>query len=192
LDATIAPGATILIYTGGTPGRSYVGPTSYVLNGVALAAPLPQPGKFGATVTFGLETDWGAGFTDDVTITNTGTQTIEGWTLQFTMTPTITSIWNATIVSHVGTKYIFQDLGWNGIILPGQSISFGFNAAPGHLTAQPTGLVLNGNSLSTSGGTSVSPAIVTKTVTKAHPKATTAHHHAVVKLKPVPQHKAKG
>lgn len=183
-DATVAPGATIPISIGGSPGRAYTGPTNYVLNGTALAAPLPPAGTFGAKVTFHIETDWGAGFTDDVTITNTGTAPIAGWTLQFTFKPTITSLWNATLLSHVGTKYTFQDVGWNGIIAPGQSITFGFNATPGHLTTQPTGIVVNGVALGTNGPT-VTKAVVVNSATK-HPKPPAPHHS--VKLPHKPKH----
>ena len=41
---------------------------------------------------------------------------------------------------------MIQDAGYNGTIAPGQSISFGFNAAPGGHPTGPRNYVLNGSS----------------------------------------------
>jgi len=56
-------------------------------------------------------------------------------------------IWNAEIVSHTGATYVIEDAGYNGMIAPGQSASFGFNGSPGDVTAGPTNYVLNGVAL---------------------------------------------
>ena len=88
--------------------------------------------------------DWGSGFAGNVTITNTGTSPISGWTLQFNVPVTISSIWNATLVSQTGTTYVIQNASYNATIQPGASVTLGFNATPGRPAQAPTKYVLNG------------------------------------------------
>jgi len=72
--------------------------------------------------------DWGSGFTGNLTITNTGMTAISGWTLAFDFVGTISSIWDATIVSHVGNHYVIKDAGYNASIAAGQRRDDRFNA----------------------------------------------------------------
>jgi hypothetical protein len=90
--------------------------------------------------------DWGTGFNGQITITNPGSTPMSGWTLQFTFPVQISSIWNATIVSHVGNTYVVKSAGWNDTIAAGSNVSFGFTASPGGSVALagPTNYVLNG------------------------------------------------
>jgi len=97
-----------------------------------------------AKVSFADVNDWGRGFTGSITITNTGTTTIDGWSLSFDFAVSISSTWNATLVSHAGSHYVISDAGYDAIIQPGQSVTIGFNAAPGHPSVGPTNYVLNG------------------------------------------------
>jgi hypothetical protein len=53
----------------------------------------------------------------------------------------ITNIWNAVIVSHVGTHYVIQMAPWNGTIDPGGAVTFGFQASGAGRT--PTGVSLH-------------------------------------------------
>ena len=97
-----------------------------------------------AAVRYTDSNDWKSGFVGDVMITNTGSGTIGPWTLTFNLARKITSIWGATIVSHTGTQYVVTSASYNASILPGQSVSFGFEGKPGHAQAGPTKWVLNG------------------------------------------------
>jgi cellulase/cellobiase CelA1 len=65
----------------------------------------------------------------DVKLKNTGTTPVNGWRLEFDLDADIVNIWNATIVSRVGTRYIIQMAPWNGTIAPGGEITFGFQAS---------------------------------------------------------------
>ncbi len=49
-----------------------------------------------------------AGSPGNITITNTGTTAIIGWTLSFNFAVSISSIWNATLVSQAGSLYVIQ------------------------------------------------------------------------------------
>jgi hypothetical protein len=92
--------------------------------------------------------DWGTGFTGYITLTNTGNTAINGWTLQFDFAGTITDIWDAQIISHVGTHYVIQNVSWDATIAAGQSVNFGFNADWDNAFTGPSNYVLNGVSIS--------------------------------------------
>jgi hypothetical protein len=143
-NSTISPGQTVTFGFLGTPGGIPPSPTNYMLNGAPLVSNPPPPAPASATATFADVNDWGTGFTGNITITNTGTTAIMGWTLSFNFAVSISSIWNASVVSQSGSQYVIQDAGYNAIIEPGQSVTFGFNASPGKPTSGPTNYVLNG------------------------------------------------
>ena len=100
----------------------------------------PSTGNFQFQVT----SNWGSGFTGQITAKNTSQQTINNWQMEFDFPVSITSIWDATIVSHTGNHYVIQNAGWNSTIAPGAAISFGFNGSPGNLTVVPTNYLLHG------------------------------------------------
>ena len=82
----------------------------------------------GITVAYTQTSAWGTGFNGDLKIKNTGTAAINGWTMEFDMKANIVNLWNAVIVSHVGTHYVIRNAAWNGTIAAGAEISFGFQA----------------------------------------------------------------
>jgi len=90
--------------------------------------PTPPTPTSGIAVTYTQTTAWGTGFNGSVKIRNTGTTAINGWTMEFDMKANIVNIWNAVIVSHVGTRYVIRNASWNGTIAAGAEISFGFQA----------------------------------------------------------------
>jgi len=81
-----------------------------------------------SAVTFTNRDDWGAGFVMDVAIKNTGTTATKTWLLEFDLAADIVNIWNGVIVSHTGTHYVIQMASWNGVIAPGATTTFGFQA----------------------------------------------------------------
>lgn len=143
-NSTITPGQSVTIGFLGSPGGVPASPTNYTLNGKPIAGAAPPSAPIEATVTFTDADDWGTGFTGDITITNTGTTAIMGWTLSFNFAVSISSIWNASIVSQNGSMYTLENAAYNAIILPGQSVTIGFNASPGKPASGPTNYVLNG------------------------------------------------
>jgi cellulase/cellobiase CelA1 len=80
-------------------------------------------------VGYAVTNSWSSG--QQASLSLTPDQSLNGWTLEFDAAYDITQIWNAQIVSHVGTHYVIRNLDWNAFIPAGSSVSFGFIASPG-------------------------------------------------------------
>lgn len=116
---------------------------------VATPTPTPTPSAGSTSIatfpqgiaTFSVTSDWGNGFNGQVVILNTSGQTLTNWTVTFQMSPVISTIWNASIVSHTGTSYTMNAsaYAWNNTIAPGASATFGFTASPSLNGKAPTG-----------------------------------------------------
>ncbi|MEU2395193.1 glycoside hydrolase family 18 chitinase [Streptomyces sp. NPDC007369] len=109
---------------------------------VALAGPARAAGS--ATATYTKVSDWGSGFEGKWTVKNTGTTAITAWTVEwdFPAGTRVTSAWDATVTSS-GDHWTGKNVGWNGTLAPGASISFGFN---GTGSGAPAGCKVNGGS----------------------------------------------
>ncbi|MER5961214.1 glycoside hydrolase family 18 chitinase [Streptomyces sp. NPDC002057] len=102
----------------------------------------PAEAATSATATYTKTQDWGTGFGGSWTVKNTGTTTINSWTVEWDY-PTgtaVTSAWDATVTSS-GTHWTAKNVGWNGTLAPGASVSFGYN---GTGAGAPTGCKING------------------------------------------------
>nr|WP_236595207.1 MULTISPECIES: cellulose binding domain-containing protein [Saccharothrix] len=95
----------------------------------------PEPGACRVTNTTNA---WNTGLTADITITNTGTTAVNGWTLTFTLAAgqTITSGWNATY-SPTSGQVSARNVSYNATIAPGASVGIGFQATHTGNTAEP-------------------------------------------------------
>ncbi|BAJ32778.1 MULTISPECIES: glycoside hydrolase family 9 protein [Kitasatospora] len=103
----------------------------------------PSQPVAGCTVAYVVGSNWGTGFTADVTVRNTGGTTVSGWTLAWTYRggEAVTNAWNAKVVQS-GAAVTAADAGWNGTLAPGGTASFGFQAS-GSPAALPA-FTLNG------------------------------------------------
>lgn len=104
----------------------------------------PAQAATSATATYVKTQDWGNGFGGKWTVKNTGTTTINSWTIEwdFPSGTKVTSAWDAT-VTNSGDHWTAKNVGWNGTLAPGASVSFGFN---GSGSGDPSGCKLNGGS----------------------------------------------
>ncbi|MEI7684911.1 MAG: cellulose binding domain-containing protein [Planctomycetota bacterium] len=100
----------------------------------------PATGDF----TFKVTSDWGSGFSGEVTAKNGTGKTLTNWTLEFDFAGPITSIWNASIKSHVGNHYVVSGANWNQTLAPGATASIGFNGSPGGAAAVVSNLYWGG------------------------------------------------
>jgi chitodextrinase len=139
-----------------TPYSFYVtahdaaGNTSGQSNTVSVTTPSGGGGGGSCRVTYTRTNEWAGGFTADVAITNTGTGTINGWTLAFTFPgdQRITNAWNAQ-VTQSGAAVSARDLGYNATISPGAGTSWGFQGTWTSNDSSPTSFTLNGATCTT-------------------------------------------
>lgn len=89
--------------------------------------PPTQPPSGGLSVSV-TESTWDGGATVNVTITNNGSSTVNGWTATWTFAGNerITSLWNGTYTQS-GASVTVRNAAHNGTIQPGASVTFGFN-----------------------------------------------------------------
>jgi poly(3-hydroxybutyrate) depolymerase len=104
----------------------------------------PSPGTATCQVTSTVNA-WNTGLTANLTLTNTGTTAIDGWSLAFTLPEgqTITSGWNADY-SPASGRVTARNVSHNATIAPGASVDIGFQATHGGNTAGPGSYTLNG------------------------------------------------
>jgi len=102
------------------------------------------PGGLACRVGYRADS-WSNGFTAAVTVTNTGSAAINGWTLQWSWSGNqqVTNGWNAT-VTQSGTDVSARNAAWNATIAAGQNVEFGFQAAYSANNSPPTRFLLNG------------------------------------------------
>ncbi|WP_234363746.1 glycosyl hydrolase family 18 protein [Streptomyces sp. WAC04657] len=123
--------------------RAAAGLTALVLPLAAMVGlATPAEAATSATATYTKTQDWGSGFGANWTIKNTGTTTLTSWTVEwdYPAGTKVTSAWDAT-VTNSANHWTAKNLGWNGTLAPGASISFGFNGSGG---GAPTGCKING------------------------------------------------
>jgi len=133
--------------SGLTPSTSYqfavrardaAGNTSGNSNTVTVMT-LPGTGGGGCSATLSVPSSWGGGYVADIRVTNTGSSTINVWTVTFTLPSgqTITNFWNANISPSSGAVTA-RSMSYNGTLAPNASTTFGFQASRPSGTALPT------------------------------------------------------
>ena len=109
-------------------------------------SPTSTPGTGNACkVGYTIQNQWPGGFTANVTLTNTGSTTLNGWTLAFTFPTTSQQVgqgWSATW-AQAGQHVTATGLAWNSSLAPGASTAIGFNGTFGSSNPSPTGFTVN-------------------------------------------------
>ncbi|WP_406438455.1 PHB depolymerase family esterase [Streptomyces sp. NBC_01613] len=111
-------------------------------------APQPQPGACKVTATTSA---WNTGLTASVTITNTGTTTVNGWQLAFTLPAgqAITNGWGATYAPTTGAVTA-TNVSYDGTLAPSASVTIGYQASHTGNSAAPPAFTLNGTACTAS------------------------------------------
>ncbi|UAC02136.1 cellulose binding domain-containing protein [Dactylosporangium vinaceum] len=114
------------------------------------ASPSPSPSSSGSGVPVACRVSdviskWDTGLTANITITNSGSATLSGWSLVFTLPggQTISNGWNATYSPSSG-QVTATNVSYNGTLPPGGSTTIGFQATHTGNAAAPTAFALNG------------------------------------------------
>ncbi|MDG4765934.1 PHB depolymerase family esterase [Solwaraspora sp. WMMD406] len=108
------------------------------------APPTTPPPSGACRVSVALDA-WNNGLVTNLTVTNTGSSTINGWSLVFTLPggQNIISGWNAAYSPSSG-QVTARNAFYNGTIPPGGTTSLGFQATHTGNSARPTSYTLNG------------------------------------------------
>jgi len=101
-------------------------------------------------VVYQTQSQWTGGFVAQVTITNTGTSAINGWTLKFTFPGDqhITNAWNG-VESQSGEAVTITNESYNATIAAGGNTSLGFQGTWTNSDAVPTSFTVNGATCTT-------------------------------------------
>ncbi|MFI5845778.1 cellulose binding domain-containing protein [Catenuloplanes sp. NPDC051500] len=103
----------------------------------------PAPG--GACRASATVNAWNNGLTANITLTNTGGSTLNGWALAFSLPAgqTVTNGWNASYAPSSG-RVTATNVGHNATLAPGGSVTFGFQATHTGDSGAPSAYALNG------------------------------------------------
>jgi chitodextrinase len=134
-------------YSFSVRARDAAGNTSQPSNTVTVTTPSGGGGGGGGgscKVAY-AKNEWPGGFTANITISNTGTSAVNGWTLTFSFPgdQKVTSPWNAT-VTQSGAAVTAKNVSHNGSIAPGGNATFGFQGTWSSNDASPAAYALNG------------------------------------------------
>jgi endo-1,4-beta-xylanase len=107
------------------------------------------PGPSSCSVAYTIS-PWGGapGFTAGLTLTNTGTSALSGWTLSFSLPAgqQITQPGWSAMWSQSGQSVTATPLSWNSTLAPGGSTTIGFNGTHTGGTGEPTTFTVGGSS----------------------------------------------
>jgi endo-1,4-beta-xylanase len=95
----------------------------------------------------------GGGFTAGLTITNTGSSTVNGWTLAFTFPSgqRVSQGWNANWTQSSGSANVTAtNMSYNGTLAANASVQIGFNGSYSSTNTAPSTFTLNGATCATS------------------------------------------
>jgi len=97
------------------------------------------PPSAGCRATYATSGSWPGGFQGEVSVTNTGTTTTNGWTVKWTFPngQAVTQLWNG-VVSQSGSAVTVTNAAYNGALSPGQSTTFGFTGSWNTTNNPPT------------------------------------------------------
>lgn len=103
--------------------------------------PNPEPTPKACTAQFKVVSSWSGGHQAEVTVKNTGTGPLTGWSVAWDLGgTTVTSLWNGSLTVAQGRATV-RNAAHNGALAPGATTSFGFTASgtAGTPAAQCTG-----------------------------------------------------
>ncbi|MET3429841.1 hypothetical protein BJ973_009053 [Actinoplanes tereljensis] len=126
---------------------------------IALPASAAAP-----TASLRTVSDWGSGWQDEVTVSNTGAAGMTAWKVEFDLPSgaKVGSFWD-TQMTLSGQHVTFANQGWNGTLAVGAKVTFGFVGSGG----QPTNCKING--ISCNGVVSPTTAVPTTTAATTTP-----------------------
>ncbi|NBM19997.1 xyloglucanase [Streptomyces sp. GC420] len=113
--------------------------------------PEEPPADAACSVTYKVTNQWSGGFQGEVTLTNTSRSGYDGWELTwpFPDGQRITQMWNATH-RQTGAEVVAGNASWNGTVMPGASVTFGFTGSWAGANGSPGEFAMGGESCAVS------------------------------------------
>jgi hypothetical protein len=135
---------------GTTPTPTHTPTPTPTATSTATVTPTATPVSGSAcSVHYAITNQWTGGFGASLTITNTSSTAINGWSLKFSFPngQTITQLWNGSYTQS-GSAVTVTNASYNGSIPAGQAVSSapGFNGSWNGSNSAPTAFTLNGAS----------------------------------------------
>ena len=139
-DSNTAAQPALALASGGfsatVPARSLV---TYVVKGGTVRRracrpppppPTTPPAGTGCVAAYAVTGSWQGGFQAGVTVTNTGSSVLNGWTVRWTLPSgqSITELWNGSLATS-GSAVSVTNLSYNGTLNPGAATTFGFTGS---------------------------------------------------------------
>jgi cellulase/cellobiase CelA1 len=140
----LTPGTSYTLNVLATDQRGFLSPPS-----TPVTFTTGSPASSSCAVSYAVTQGWSSGFVVNVSITETGPNPVNGWTLAFTFPASTESVsssnWNANW-SENGQNVIATNLDWDGFLAPnsGNSVSIGFVANQSGAYPSPASVTLNG------------------------------------------------
>ncbi|PNV35811.1 beta-mannosidase [Streptomyces sp. DH-12] len=103
------------------------------------------PATGSCAVAYRVTGEWPGGFQGEVTVRNTGSTAVEGWTLRWTFPAgqRITNLWGGA-VTQSGAEVSVAAAPYTATIPPSASVSLGFTGTRSGTNTNPTAFLLNG------------------------------------------------
>ncbi|MEV5883841.1 GDSL-type esterase/lipase family protein [Streptomyces sp. NPDC052020] len=103
----------------------------------------PGGGEPACATAFRAVSTWQGGYQGEVTVTNTSTAPVSGWTA--TVAPSggarVTQVWNGSLTTAADGTATVANTAWNGTLAPGASTTFGFLATTSGTAGTPSAAV---------------------------------------------------
>ncbi|MEU6711153.1 glycoside hydrolase family 9 protein [Nonomuraea sp. NPDC046802] len=123
-------------YTASVVARDAAGNTSTPSDGTPFTTTDTPAPSGGCTAAYKVTSTWGGGFQAEVTVKNTGTAAIAGWSVGWTSQNQITQLWGGRHTVS-GATVTVRNEAWNGALAPGATTTFGFIANGTSTTPEP-------------------------------------------------------
>lgn len=132
-DRWYPPLASVLGGATGSPSASPSRSATPSASPSRSASPSASPSSGGAkqcTASYKVTNQWPGGFGADVTVTNSGSMPIAGWTVVLTYAngQVVTQLWNG-VHTQSGSAVTVKNMSYNGSLSPAGQAWFGFNAS---------------------------------------------------------------
>jgi hypothetical protein len=140
----LTPGTSYTFNVLAADQKGYLSPPS-----VPVTFTTSTPSASTCAVSYDVTQGWSSGFVANLSVTDTGPDPVNGWTLAFAFPSGTESVsssnWNATW-SQNGSNVVATNVGWDGYLAPdsGNSVSIGFVANQDGAYPSPAAITLNG------------------------------------------------